>query len=80
MMPTVEYCSRANSTLFTTCCGCAICADEALCPLCKKEITPREDEYRHKAAMAKLFGHECYRDMRAEWDKKEREYQRRINQ
>ncbi len=79
-MPTVEYYGRTNSTLFTTCCGCAICANEALCPSCKKEIMPREDEYRHKAAMARLFGHKHYQGMRADWDKKEREYQRRINQ
>jgi len=27
-----------NSTMFTECCGVAICDDEARCPHCKREI------------------------------------------
>lgn len=27
-----------NSTMFTKCCGCAICDDERLCPQCKQEV------------------------------------------
>lgn len=49
-MPTVFLCSPANSTMFTTCCKVAINNDEANCPRCKKEITPRSFRGRWEAA------------------------------
>jgi hypothetical protein len=30
--------SGTNSTLFTECCGCAICDDEANCPECGRKV------------------------------------------
>ena len=30
--------SGANSTMFTKCCGCAICADEKYCPGCGSTV------------------------------------------
>lgn len=31
-MPTVKLDNPNNSTMFTTCCGCAICDDQNHCP------------------------------------------------
>jgi len=30
--------SGTNSTMFTECCGCAICADEAYCSQCGRKV------------------------------------------
>ena len=49
-MPTVFLCSPTNSTMFTTCCEVAICDDQANCPRCNAEITPRSREGRWEAA------------------------------
>ena len=49
-MPTVFLCAPTNSTMFTTCCQVAICDDQANCPCCKKEITPRSRQGRWEAA------------------------------
>jgi hypothetical protein len=50
MMPTVYLCSQTNSTFFTTCCHAAICDDQAKCPKCKAEITPRSHKDRWNVA------------------------------
>ena len=50
MMPTVRLSGPNNSTMFTTCCGLAICDDQANCPGCKKEIWPRSGRDRWEAA------------------------------
>ncbi len=42
--------SGTNSTMFTACCGVAICSDQAVCPLCRRKVvgadakTPYERE------------------------------------
>jgi len=50
-MPTVFLCSSTNSTMFTTCCECAICNDQQYCPRCKQEITPYEPGNPHETGM-----------------------------
>ena len=49
-MPTVFLDSPYNSTMFTTCCRVAINDNQALCPRCKQEITPRSSRGRWEAA------------------------------
>ena len=39
-MPTVQLSGPTNSTMFTTCCGVAICDDQAACPRCGEDIYP----------------------------------------
>jgi hypothetical protein len=43
-MPYVELCSPTNSTMFTTCCGCAILSRERDCPDCGEPIYPYYDK------------------------------------
>ena len=64
-MPSVFYSGNTNSTLFTTCCRCAVLDDQAKCPICHKEITPESAAGRHEVAMQKLYGREGLRKMRA---------------
>lgn len=45
-MPTVYLDSPTNSTFFTTCCKVAITDDQAKCPKCREEITPRSHKDR----------------------------------
>lgn len=52
--------SSTNSTIFTKCCGVAICDDEAYCPQCREEVIPgknstrsEKSEYRWKMAYGK---------------------------
>ncbi len=70
-MARVRYCSHTNSTLFTTCCGVAICDDQNKCPYCGEEVpyTPRQ---RHNIAMVSLYGVDKVQKMRAEWAAKDR--------
>lgn len=65
-MPGVHFSSHTNSTLFTDCCGVAICDDQAECPICKKKIleSPRE---RWNMAMYKLYGYEEVQKIRASY-------------
>lgn len=42
-MPTVKLSGPNNSTLFTTCYGCAICDDQRCCPGCGEEVTPTSE-------------------------------------
>ena len=65
----VRFSSRTNSTLFTECCGTAICDDQWKCPGCGKEISesPRQ---RNEIAMVKLYGREQLAQMRASYDEK----------
>lgn len=53
-MPSVYYCSKTNSTFFTTCCHVAICDDQQKCPRCKEDVFPfwkgMTDEQREDAA------------------------------
>ncbi len=37
-MPSVKLSGPTNSTLFTTCCGVAICDDQSTCPRCKQDV------------------------------------------
>ena len=69
-MSSVRYCSQTNSTLFTTCCGVAICHDESKCSVCKIEIWPRSDRDRHDVAMYALYGREAVQRMRDKWTSK----------
>lgn len=34
----VYLCSPTNSTMFTSCCHCAICDDQSNCPKCGKYV------------------------------------------
>lgn len=53
----VHLTSHTNSTLFTDCCGIAICDDEKKCPRCKKEISlSPQDRFDH--AMVQFYGRE----------------------
>ena len=54
-MARVRFSGPTNSTLFTTCCGCAICDDQSKCPCCGEEVpyTPRQ---RWDMAMANQVG------------------------
>lgn len=49
-MSTVYHCSPYNSTFFTTCCSVAICDDQANCPKCNQEVTPRSHRGRWEVA------------------------------
>lgn len=70
-MSSVQYCSRTNSTLFTTCCECAICDDQSMCPVCGVEVIPRSSRGRHDVAMKSLYGVDAVQKMRKEWRKKD---------
>jgi hypothetical protein len=37
-----------NSTMFTDCCGCAICANERYCPSCGREVIGCNAETNHE--------------------------------
>ena len=37
-----------NSTMFTECCGCAICDDQATCPRCKRDIIGHDASPGHE--------------------------------
>ena len=37
-----------NGTMFTECCGCAICDDQRLCPSCKREVVGHDAESNHE--------------------------------
>ncbi len=67
-MSTVYFCSQTNSTHFTTCCDVAICDDQAKCPVCKVDVTPRSSRGRDEVAMEKLYGRERLAEMRRESD------------
>ena len=42
------YSSGTNSTMFTDCCGVAICEDQAKCPVCDKEVIGCDAETPHE--------------------------------
>jgi len=42
------YPSGTNSTMFTECCECAICADEPYCPSCKRKVIGWDAESDHE--------------------------------
>jgi hypothetical protein len=37
-----------NSTMFTECCGCAICDDESCCPSCGRKVIGWDAETNHE--------------------------------
>ena len=45
--------SGTNSTMFTECCGCAICDDEANCPVCKRKVVGWDEETKHGRRMVR---------------------------
>lgn len=51
-MPSVFLCSPTNSTMFTTCCQCAICDDQRCCPKCGIEI----DQQGHRSRWEHAYG------------------------
>ena len=57
-MTGVKYANATNSTLFTECCGVAICSDQGFCPVCEAEVLPRSEEERHYTALSKQVGGE----------------------
>lgn len=68
-MPGVQFSGPNNSTLFTTCCGVAICDDERRCPVCQQEV-PGDRQSRWEEAMLRRFGKERLAKMRAANDEK----------
>ena len=40
-----------NSTMFTECCGSAICEDELYCPSCKRKIIGYDADSEHERSM-----------------------------
>ena len=62
-MAGVYLSSHTNSTLFTTCCGTAICDDESKCPHCGEDI-PFSPRARWDMGMNGLYGPEKVRKMR----------------
>jgi hypothetical protein len=58
--------SYTNSTLFTTCCGVAICNDQDRCPACGEEV-PYSSQERWEMGMRGLYGAAKYDEMRARW-------------
>ena len=40
--------SGTNSTMFTKCCGTAICDDESVCPVCGRKVVGWDAESRHE--------------------------------
>ena len=36
-----------NSTMFTACCGCAICSDQRVCPVCGRKVVGADAETDH---------------------------------
>ena len=42
--------SGTNSTMFTGCCGTAICSDEPNCPSCKRPVVGHDAESDHERA------------------------------
>ncbi len=47
----VRYSSPTNSTLFTNCCGVAVCDDQNRCPVCDAEVYPENPRSRHRVAL-----------------------------
>lgn len=45
------YPSGTNSTMFTECCGVAICDDQPYCPVCKRKIIGWDAESRAETGM-----------------------------
>ena len=43
----VFLCSPTNSTMFTTCCECAICNDETRCPNCRALVVGHDESTDH---------------------------------
>lgn len=39
----VHLANAFNSTMFTDCCGCAVCNDELKCPSCNAEVYPYDE-------------------------------------
>lgn len=39
-----------NSTMFTACCGTAICADEPNCPTCGRQVIGANASSRHETS------------------------------
>ena len=55
-MSTVRFSGPTNSTMFTTCCGVAVCDDQANCPDCGEEVIPRSSRGRWDEAMRTQAG------------------------
>lgn len=54
-MARVRFDNGTNSTLFTTCCGVAICNDQEHCPSCGEEV-PYSSKERWDMAMIAFYG------------------------
>ena len=59
-MSGVIYANPYNSTLFSTCCGCAVTDAESCCPVCKEQIYPPDVRSRHDTALRRQMGIEAY--------------------
>ena len=62
-MASVRFSGPNNSTLFTTCCECAICDDQRNCPVCGEEV-PYDSRERHNIAMLQYYGRNRLTKMR----------------
>lgn len=59
-MATVYLCSPTNSTLFTTCCDCAILDRQANCPSCGQPVKPQGSSRWNTAYEPIKAGHRWY--------------------
>lgn len=53
-MATVYLCSPTNSTMFTTCCDCAVSDNQNACPNCGQAVEPQGASARWSAAYGKI--------------------------
>lgn len=70
-MPSVFLDSPTNSTMFTTCCRCAICDDQSCCPKCGVKIEQQGTRERWQYAYgnqrrAKEIAHKQYQPQQRE--------------
>ena len=68
-MSGVSFCCHTNSTLFTDCCGVAICDDQSRCPKCGEEV-PYSRVERWDMAMTRIYGKDKLAEMRDKWRKR----------
>ena len=62
VMPLQPY--GTNSTMFTSCCGTAICEDQCNCPGCGRPVVGSEAESNYERGRIR------WRDATSHWDRK----------
>jgi hypothetical protein len=59
-MARLRYDNPYNSTLFSTCCKCAVTDSETKCPVCGEEVFPDTPSARHSEALRVQMGANAY--------------------